>query len=57
MNAYEAGRVELAQRRCADGRGFDYICQKRRNVVPPFGSNPLHCGNNRSNSLGMPSRD
>jgi len=33
--AYESGLVELCQRRCADGAGFDYIAQKRSKVEPP----------------------
>jgi len=31
---YENGKVELCQRR--NGNGFDYLCQKRRDIVRPF---------------------
>jgi hypothetical protein len=34
--AYELGLVELCQRRCADGTGFDYIAQKRKEIIRPF---------------------
>jgi hypothetical protein len=33
-DAYERGKVELAQRR--NGNGFDYLAQKRRDTVRPF---------------------
>jgi hypothetical protein len=34
--AYELGLVELCQRRCADGTAFDYIAQKRKEIIRPF---------------------
>jgi hypothetical protein len=34
FRAYEAGRVELCQRR--NGEGFDYLAQKRKDIMCPF---------------------
>jgi hypothetical protein len=34
FRAYEEGKVELCQRR--NGNGFDYLAQKRKDLVRPF---------------------
>ena len=33
---FESGLVELCQRRPADGTSFDYIAQKRKEIIRPF---------------------
>lgn len=33
---YDAGEVELVQRRRGDGAGFNYVAQRRKRPVPPL---------------------